>query len=240
MDIQVKENLKIALDAVSKGYTVFPCYDNKTPYCKWTKFNCTNKEDVLKWHKMSTLEDTRNKKRDKGYWAVITGPLSGLSIIDLDEYKEDFSYGDFSEDDIKYSDYINTTQSAGEHVFYAYNYELNKKYHNPCNSFGVDFLLSNSYALMYGILPAKEDLPKIPEAIVEILTKQKNNKYIKGLNNNIKSEPVIDLVTLKYILSNIKEDIGYKTGWWQIVANSATCAGTSDKAYKIINQWALD
>ena len=112
------ERFEYVRDAVKKGYSVMPAAEND------------NTPNVVKWTELQNRAMTIDELAP--YWeknpnyniAIVTGKLSGITVIDVDGEKGLVS---LNEEDIKLPDTYTVKTIRGWHKYYKYNGELETK-----------------------------------------------------------------------------------------------------------------
>ena len=102
-------NVKIREDLVKLGYSLLPLNNNsKIAKCKWGK---KSKEEL----NQKTLEDNSNN------FAVRTGKISGIYVLDIDNYKKDC---EIQQDLFKIDTLQVKTPRGGFHLYFKYNKKI--------------------------------------------------------------------------------------------------------------------
>ena len=100
---------KAALYYLNKcGFSVIPCGDNKKPLIKWQEFQTRRPttEEVSEWF----------KKNPNANIGIVTGKVSNLAVIDIDEAQGYEEIKKYIPEDLKYP--ICRTPSGGHHYYF--------------------------------------------------------------------------------------------------------------------------
>ena len=102
---------KAALEYIQKNISIIPVGKNKKPLIKWQKYQTER----------ATVEDLNSwfKSYPEMQIAIVTGAISGLIVVDIDDPKMDLSWLPTTT--------IIQTGSGGYHYYYAYTTAFSNK-----------------------------------------------------------------------------------------------------------------
>lgn len=175
--------LALAEGYLENGWSLIPIIpQTKSPAIRWSVFQ----------ERRPTLEEVKSWISNGWYLAVVTGDISGLTIIDDDRVKHGLNEWGFK------SPVCSKTQSNGRHYFFKYDREL----HSHTNTkIHVDLKGWHSYCLLPPFngrewigKPTPENvsaLPPIPDEVVRLI-----NSDTKTPNGDRKPVIVADHVAI--------------------------------------------
>jgi len=222
----------VAKKYLKLGWNVFPIQKNKKPYFEWKKGELNLQTTKV----TEEMIDEWWKKYPKAQIATVTGTISNLMVIDVDELAEaNESLFPLIPQDIKYP--ISVTQSGGLHLFFQCpNGRLSN---NTRVIKGCDLRANGGYVVLppskgedgsylWEDRPSITPIPMPPQPYLDALDKTKKKSKDKAREMYDDGTRDVDLFYLANTLyrGKMKEDEMYQT----LMAMAAQCNPPFDPA----------
>jgi len=160
---------------VDRGWVVIPISTNsKVCTIKWKQYQDEKprKKEILEWIK---------NNGENGNVGIITGEVSGITVIDVDSKEAVDKITSMLSDDDECG--LVVTPRGGQHFYFAYTPELKT---TTNRNLKIDIRNDGAYVLLppskingkeYAWISLPEKLSKVPDKLVEFLNSRDSNKY---------------------------------------------------------------